>query len=328
MISAVLQPSRRMALLTLATLALAAPGAGQAQSFPSKPITIVVPYPAGGTTDTLARVMQEPLQKLLGQTIIIENRPGASAIVGTKLVANAPPDGYTLLMPNNALAITPHVSKEGGWTIKDFAPISMISLQPMVLISNPILPAHNVAQLIDYAKANPGKVEFATSGPASFGHLATELFMRQAGIQMTHIPYKGTAPIAQALLTGEVKVLLSTTTSQMNQYVKEGRLRMIGVASAEPSPLAPGAEPIMKTLKDYQAEVWFGLLAPAGTPKAVITRLNEAVVKVLQMPEMKGKFEMSGAAPAPSTPEQFAARIADENASWSKVVREAGIKAE
>ena len=308
--------------------AFAFPAAAQAPAFPTKPITIVVPYPAGGTTDTLARVMAEPLGRLLGQTVVIDNKPGASAIVGTKLVANAAPDGHMLLMPNNALAITPHVSKEAGWTIKDFAPVSMVSLQPMVLITNPTLPVQTVAQLIDYARANPGKVEYATAGPASFGHLATELFMRQAGIQMTHIPYKGTAPIAQALLTGEVKVLLSTTTSQMNQYVKEGRLRMIGVASDEPSPLAPGAEPIMKTLKDYRAEVWFGLLAPAGTPRAVVAKLNEAIVKVLQMPEMKARFELSGAAPAPSTPEQFAARIADENASWSKVVREAGIKIE
>ena len=315
-------------VMTALAAAFAWPAVALAQAFPTKPITIVVPYPAGGTTDTLARVMAEPLGRLLGQTVVIDNKPGASAIVGTKLVANAAPDGHMLLMPNNALAITPHVSKEAGWTIKDFAPVSMVSLQPMVLITNPTLPVQTVAQLIDYARANPGKVEYATAGPASFGHLATELFMRQAGIQMTHIPYKGTAPIAQALLTGEVKVLLSTTTSQMNQYVKEGRLRMIGVASDEPSPLAPGAEPIMKTLKDYRAEVWFGLLAPAGTPRAVVAKLNEAIVKVLQMPEVKARFELSGAAPAPSTPEQFAARIADENASWSKVVREAGIKIE
>jgi tripartite-type tricarboxylate transporter receptor subunit TctC len=316
-------------IATALAAAFAFPAAALAQqAFPTKPITIVVPYPAGGTTDTLARVMAEPLAKLLGQPVVVDNKPGASAIVGTKLVANAAPDGHTLLMPNNALAITPHVSKDAGWTIKDFAPVSMVSLQPMVLITNPMLPVQTVAQLVDYAKANPGKIDYATSGPASFGHLATELFMRQAGIQMTHIPYKGTAPIAQALLTGEVKLLLSTTTSQMNQYVKDGRLRMIGVASPEPSPLAPGAEPIMKTLKDYQAEVWFGLLAPAGTPKAVVSKLNEAIVKVLQMPEMKAKFELSGAAPAPSTPEQFAARIADENASWSKVVREANIKTE
>ncbi|MCA0239972.1 MAG: tripartite tricarboxylate transporter substrate binding protein [Proteobacteria bacterium] len=315
-------------IVTALAAAFAFPAAALAQTFPTKPITIVVPYPAGGTTDTLARVMAEPLGKLLGQSVVVDNKPGASAIVGTKAVANAAPDGHTLLMPNNALAITPHVSKDAGWTIKDFAPISMVSLQPMVLITNPTLPVQTVAQLIDYAKANPGKIDYATAGPASFGHLATELFMRQAGIQMTHIPYKGTAPIAQALLTGEVKLLLSTTTSQMNQYVKEGRLRMIGVASAEPSPLAPGAEPIMKTLKDYQAEVWFGLLAPAGTPKAVVAKLNEAIVKVLQMAEVRARFESTGAAPAPSTPEQFAARIADENASWSKVVREANIKTE
>lgn len=314
-------------VLALAT-AIAVPSISHAQAFPSKPVTIIVPYPAGGTTDMLARVMAEPLGKLLGQTVIVDNKPGASAMVGTKFVANAPADGYTLLMPNNALAISPHVSKDAGWSIKSFAPVTMVSLQPMVLITNPVIPAQNVEQFIAYAKANPGKINFATAGPASFGHLATELFMRQAGIQMTHIPYKGTAPIGQAMLTGEVQVLISTTTSQMNQYVKEGRLRMLGVASAQPSPLAPGAEPIPKALPGYEVEVWFGLVAPAGTPKEVVAKLNEATVKVLQMPEVKAKYEAVGAAPAPSTPEQFASRIAQEDASWSKVVREANIKGE
>lgn len=319
---------RRLAVLALAGLAVAPLAQAQTQTFPSKPVTIVVPYPAGGTTDTLARVMAEPLGRLLGQTVIVDNRPGASAMVGTRLVAAAAPDGHTLLMPNNALAISPHVSKDAGWTVKDFAPVSMASLQPMVLITNPVIPAQSIEQFVAYARANPGKINFATSGPASFGHLATELFMRQAGVQMTHIPYKGTAPIAQALLTGEVQVLISTTTSQMNQYVKEGKLRMLGSASSQPSPLAPGAEPIARTLPGYQAEVWFGLLAPAGTPKDVIAKLNDAVVKVLQMPETKGKFELSGAAPAPTTPEQFGERIAEEDARWSRVVRESNIKSE
>lgn len=317
----------RRALLALAA-ALALPGAAVAQAFPSKPITIVIPYAAGGTTDTLARVMQEPLQKLLGVTIVIDNKPGGSAMVATRFVARAPADGYTLLMPNNALAISPHVSKDAGFTPNDFAPISMVSLQPMVLVTNPSVPAQSVQQLIDYAKANPNKIEYATSGAASFGHLATEFFMRQAGVQMTHIPYKGQGPITQALLTGEVKLQISTTSAQMNQFVKEGKLRMLGVASTQPSSLAPGVEPIANTLKGFQAEVWFGLLAPAGTPKEVVARLNDAIVKVLQMPDVKAKFELSGAATAPTTPEQFAARIADESVGWAKVVKDANIKAE
>ncbi len=320
-------PTPRRALLALAA-ALALPGAAFAQAYPSKPITIVIPYAAGGTTDTLARVMQEPLQKQLGVNVVIDNKPGGSAMLGTRLVARAPADGYTLLMPNNALAISPHVAKDAGFTPNDFAPISMVSLQPMVMVTNPGVPAQSVQQLIDYAKANPNKIEYATSGAASFGHLATELFMRRSGVTMTHIPYKGQGPITQALLTGEVKLQISTTSAQMNQFVKEGKLRMLGVASLQPSALAPGVEPIANTLKGYQAEVWFGLLAPAGTPKDVVARLNDAIVKVLQLPDVKAKFELSGAATVPTTPEQFAARIAEESVAWAKVVKDANIKAE
>ena len=315
-------------LTLLAAAAAALPGTLWAQAWPSRPVTIIVPYPAGGTTDTLARVMQEPLQKLLGQTVVIDNKPGASGMLGTRLAARAPADGYTLVMPNNALAISPHASKEAGFTARDFAPITMVSLQPMVLVTHPSLPATNVQQLLDYARANPGKIDYATSGAASFGHLATELFQRQAGVTMTHIPYKGQGPITQAMLTGEVKLLISTTSAQMNQFVKEGKLRMLGVASPQPSPLAPGVEPIANTLKGYQAEVWFGLLAPAGTPRDVVMKVNEAMSKVLQMPDVKAKFELSGAATAPTTPEQFAARIAEEDAAWGRVVREANIKAD
>jgi tripartite-type tricarboxylate transporter receptor subunit TctC len=231
-------------------------------------------------------------------------------------------------MPNNALVISPHVAKDAGFTPADFAPISMVSLQPMVMVTNPSVPAQTVRQLIDYAKANPNKIEYASTGAASFGHLAAEFFMRQAGVQMTHIPYKGQGPVTQALLTGEVKLQISTTSAQMNQFVREGKLRMLGVASLQPSPLAPGVEPIASTLPGYQAEVWFGLLAPAGTPRDVVRRLNDAVVKVLQMPDVKAKFELSGAATVPTTPEQFAARMAEEGANWARIVKESNIKAD
>ncbi len=204
-------------LAGLATGAL--PLLAAAQSFPSKPITIVVPYPPGGTTDVLARVLQEPLQRLLGQVVIVDNRPGASAMLGTKLVARAPADGYTLLFPNNGLVISPHISKDAGYApLTDFAPVSLVSLQPMVLVINPAVPARNVRELLDYAKANPGKINYASAGPASFGHLSTLLLARDAGVKMEHIPYKGQAPTTQAVLTGEVQMLMTTTSSQMNGF--------------------------------------------------------------------------------------------------------------
>lgn len=319
----------RHLVLAFATVAVvAAPAVVQAQPFPAKPVTIVVPYPPGGTTDTLARVLAEPMGRFLGQSVIVDNKPGASGIVGTKLVASAPADGHTLLMPNNALSISPHLTKDANWTIRSFSPVSMLTLQPMVLITNSMLPARTVEEFIAYVKANPGKVNFGTAGPASFGHLATEQFMRQAGVKMTHIPYKGVGPVTQALLTGEIQVLISTSSAQLGEFVKEGKLRMLGVASRDPSPMAPGIEPIAKALPGYEVEVWFGLVAPAGTPKEAIAKLNEAVVKALQLPEVKAKFALSGAAAAPTTPDQFGKRIADEDVSWSKTVRDANIKLE
>ena len=324
--------ARRTAIalaLALAAVALAAPQAALAQAFPTRPITIVVPYPAGGTTDALARLMQEPLQKQLGQAVIIDNRPGASAVVGTKLVARAAPDGYTLLFPNNGLVISPQVSKDANYApLKDFAPISLVSLQPMVLVINPSVPATTTQQFIDYAKANPGKVEYASAGPASFGQLSSELFARRAGISIVHIPYKGQAPTTQAVLTGEVKMLLSTTSPQLNAFAKEGKLRMLGTGSAQASSLAPGAVPLNQTLPNFNLEVWFGLFAPAGTPHDVVARLNEAIGKVLAMPDIKARFEQAGALAAPSTPEQLGTRIADEYASWAAVIKDAGIKPE
>jgi tripartite-type tricarboxylate transporter receptor subunit TctC len=317
------------ALLAAGALALPLAGIAQPSDFPNKPITIVVPYPPGGTTDVLARVLQEPMQRFLKQPVIIENKAGASAVLGTKFVAKAPANGYTLLFPNNGLVISPQVSKDADYApLKDFAPVSLVSLQPMILVVNPTVPAKSVKELIDYAKANPRKLDFATAGPASFGHLATELFSRRAGIEMTHIPYKGQAPTTQAILTGESKVLLSTSSSQMNAFIKDGKVRLLGVSSLQASPLAPGAAPIANTLPGFNPEVWFGLFAPAGTPRDVVAKLNEAIVKALALPEVKEKFETAGADATGSTPEQLGARITEEYATWTSVIREANIKSE
>ena len=320
---------RRYLLAALAAATLALPCLVAAQAFPSKPITIVVPYPPGGTTDVLARALQEPLQKLLGQPVIVDNKPGASAMLGTKLVARAPADGYTLLFPNNGLVISPHITKDAGYApLTDFAPVSLVSLQPMVLVTHPAVPAKTVREFIDYAKANPGKINYATAGPASFGHLASVLFARTAGVTLEHIPYKGQAPTTQAVLAGEVQMLLSTSSAQMNAFIKEGRLRLLGVSSAQPSPLVPGGVPINQTLPNFQADVWFGLFAPAGTPRDVVAKLNDAIGKALQQPDVKTKFETAGSLPVGSTPEQMVARITEESANWAAIVRDVNIKAE
>ncbi|MDB5819558.1 MAG: tripartite tricarboxylate transporter substrate binding protein [Rhizobacter sp.] len=301
--------------------------AAAADPFPSKPITIVVPYPAGGTTDVLARALQEPLQRYLKTTVIIDNRPGASAVLGAKLVAKAAPDGYTLLFPNNGLLISPYVSKDANYDpIKDFAPVSLVSLQPMVLVTNPVLAANNVRELIDYAKAHPGEMEFANAGPASFGQLATELFAKAAGIKVLNVPYKGQAPTTTALLTGEAKAVLSTTSSQMNAFIKDGKLKMLGTSSLTTSPLAPGAPPIADTLPGFNPMVWFALFAPAGTPPDVVARLNTAIVQTLAEARVRDQFELAGAGATGSTPAELGARIGEENGQWAKVIKEAGIK--
>ncbi|NUZ06124.1 Bug family tripartite tricarboxylate transporter substrate binding protein [Piscinibacter koreensis] len=324
------RPTRRRTLLgAVAAAALALPLAAIGQTFPTKPVTIVVPYPPGGTTDVLARVMQEPLQKLLGQPVLIDNRPGASGTLGARMVARAPADGHTLLFPNNGLVIAPHVTKEAGYApLTDFAPVSLVSLQPMVLVVNPAMPARNVRELLDYAKANPGKVNYASAGPASFGHLSTLLLARSANANMTHIPYKGQAPTTQAVLTGEVQMLLTTTSSQMAGFIKEGKLRLIGVSSEQPSPLVPGTPPINQTVPGFNAEVWFALFAPAGTPRDTVGRLNEAVGKVLAMPDVRARFEAAGGLAAGSSPEQLAGRVATEYNSWATIVKDANIKPE
>ena len=325
--------TRRRCAFTLAAAAAAAalalPLLAAAQALPSKPVTIVVPYPPGGTTDVLARVLQEPLQRLLGQVVLIDNRPGASAMLGTKFVARAPADGYTLLFANNGLVISPHISKDAGYQpLTDFAPVSLVSLQPMVLMVNAAVPAKTVREFVDYAKANPGKVNYASAGPASFGHLSSLLFARSAGLTLEHIPYKGQAPTTQAVLTGEVQMLLSTTSAQMNGFIKEGKVRVLGVGSAQPSPLVPGAEPIGRTIANYQADVWFGLLAPAGTPRDAVLKLDEAIGKALAQADVKAKFEAAGGLAIGSTPEQLRARLTEEFGNWAAIVKDANIKAE
>ncbi len=322
--------ARRSLAAALSTLAVSAlPLLAAAQAFANKPITTVVPYPPGGTTDVLARVLQEPLQKLLGQTVIIDKKPGASGMLGARLVARAPADGYTLLFPNNGLVISPHISNDAGCApLADFAPMSLVSLQPMVVVVNPTVPAKTVRELLDPAKANPGKINCASAGPASFGHLSTLLFARNAGVSMEHIPYKGQAPTAQAVLTGEVHVLLTTSSSQMNGFIKEGRLRLLGVTSELPSPLVPGAVSINQTVPNFSAEVWFALFAPAGRPRDAVAKLNDAIVMALAQPEVKAKFEAAGGLAIGSTPEQLGSRISTEFNNWGVVVKEANIKIE
>lgn len=301
-----------------------------AQGFPSRPIRIIVPYPAGGTTDIMARALQEPMQKTLGQPIVVENKAGAAGAIGAREVARAAPDGHTLLFSNNGpSATTPLLVKDAGYDgLKDFAPVSQVSSAPLFVMVNAAVPANDLRAFIEYARRQPNALEYASAGIGSLGHLASELFARTAGIRMVHIPYKGQAPTTNAIVSGEVKVLITTSSATMNTYIKEGRIRLLAVSTPEPSILAPGVPTVDSVLPGYRVEIWFGLLAPAGTPADVVAKLNDAVARALAQPDLQERFRNFGVIARASTPAQLARLIADEIPQWSRIVREAGIKPE
>lgn len=319
----------RRHLTLLAALLPLGPATGWAQTFPGKhPIRLVVPYAAGGTTDAMARVMQEPLQKLLGQTILIDNKAGAGGVLAAREVIRAAPDGYTLFFVNNGnLAVVPFVAKDAGYDgAKDFTSIAMVSTAAMVAVVPEALPVNDLRGFIDYAKKNP--TTYATAGIGSFGHLASELFASKAGIKMTHVPYKGQAPTTQAVLTGEVQLLITTSSGAMNDFIAKKRLKLLAVTSPEPSPLMPGTPTISSVLPGYAAESWFAIVGPAGVPADVVAKVNAAVNTVLQTPEIQQRFAGFGVLPKTTTPKQLADLTAAEIARWQSVIRESNIRSE
>ena len=245
-------------------------GTAAADNYPSRPIRLIVPYPAGGSTDIMARALQEPMAKILGQPLIIDNRGGAAGTTGANEAARADADGYTLLFANNGpISIAPLLQKGVDFDpLKSFAPVSLVSKAPLVLVASEKVPVNDAAGLIAYAKAQSKPMLYATAGPGSLGHLSTERFLNQAGLQMVHVPYRGQAPTTLAIFAGEVDILLTTTSDTLNEHIRSGKVKLLGVSSPEPSAVAPGATPIGNVLKGYSVETWFGILAPAGTPPA------------------------------------------------------------
>ena len=316
--------------MLLAATACAAPSALVAQAFPSKPVRIIVPYPAGGTTDLMARALQEPVQKSLGQPLIIENKPGASGIVAAREVVRSLPDGHTLLFINSGIvAVTPFVVKDAGFDgIKDFSPVALVSTAPLMVVVNPSVPANDLKGFIEYVKQQPNPVEFASAGTGSFGHLASELFARTAGLKMTHIPYKGQAPTTNAIVAGEVKMLITTASAAMNGFIANGKLKLLGVTSTEPSPLAPGAPTLASVLPGYAAETWFGFIAAANTPAEVVGKLNDAINRTLDTPDMQKRFAAFGVLAKTATPKRVGEMIAEDVARWAPVIRDNNIRAD
>ena len=317
-----------LALCTLGACFAAFAAGVSAQAYPTKPIRIVVPFPAGGTTDVLARAAAQKLAETLGQPAVVDNRPGAGGNIGAELVAKSAPDGYTLLMGTvGTHAINPGLYPKLPYDhVKDFAPVILVAGVPNVLVINPALPVNSVPELIAYAKANPGKLNFASSGNGTSIHLSAELFKTMAGVQMTHVPYKGSAPALQDLVGGQVQLMFDNLPSSL-ALIKGGKLKALAVTSATRAAALPDVPTLAESgLPGFEASSWFGLLAPAGTPPLVIGKLNGEIAKWLATPEAKERLLTQGAIAAGGTPEDFARFIAAETAKWQKVVKDSGAK--
>jgi tripartite-type tricarboxylate transporter receptor subunit TctC len=307
----------------LAGLALAS--AAWAQTYPSHPVRIVIPLSPGGTTDVPGRMVAQKLSETLGQQFFVENKAGAGGMIGSDFVAKARPDGYTLLLTASPFVITPHVYKSMPYNaLSDFAPVVRIASGPYVLVVHPSLGVKSVKELIALAKKQPGKIDFASSGNGSAQHLVTELFMYMAGIKLNHVPYKGSGPAQQDLMSGIVKVSFVGTPIAI-PHMKAGRLHALGVSTAKRSPEMPEVPTIAEAgVPGYEATVWIGMLAPAGTPIEIVAKLNGEIGKLVRTEEVKKLLAPTGMEPDPDTPAQFAAYLKADYDKWGKVVRESG----
>jgi tripartite-type tricarboxylate transporter receptor subunit TctC len=301
-----------------------------AQSYPAKPVRFISPYAPGGGTDTMARVLAQKLSEALSRQVFVENRPGGGGIVGTEIAAKAAPDGYTILLGSKGpLTVNPALYAKLPYdTVKDLAPISLVSIVPALLAIHPSLPVKSVKELIALARARPGELTFSSSGNGGSGHLAGEQFAALAGTRMVHVPYKGTGPATAAVLGGEVTLSFGNMVALM-PHVHAGRVRALGVTSAKRVSAAPQLPTIAEAgLPGYEFVTWYGVLAPAGTPRDIIGRLNTELVKIAKQPDMKEKLTGEGGDVVGSSPEEFAAFIKRELVSSAKLVKAANVKAD
>ena len=310
-------------------LALAFATSAFAQSYPSKPIKIVVPYPPGGFNDTLGRTLAAKFTEAWGQPAVVENKPGANTLIGSDFVAKSPPDGYTLLVVAFPFAVTPSLIRNMPYdTLKDFAPVVLAAQSPNLLVVNPSLPVKSVGELIALAKAKPNSLSYASTGNGSSNHISMELFKSLAGVQIVHIPYKGSAPAVTDLLGGQVHLMFDNVPNVL-PHVKAGKLVALGQTGTKRSPLIADVPTVAEAgVPGYEVTVWFGLVAPAGTPREVVQKLNAETVRILAMPDVRERFLAQGVEPVGSTPEQFGEHIRTQMAKWAKVVADAGVKAE
>ena len=315
-------------LLFFGLLALSWSGLAQ-QPYPNRPVKIIVPFAASGPADNYARFMAQRLQETLGQSFVVDNRPGAGSIIGTDAVAKSAPDGYTLLMMSNTQTVNESLIPVRPFNLlKDFVPIAPINYSDLVLVAHPSVPAQNLPELIKYAKANPGKINYASSGNGTPYHMAGELFKHMAGVNMTHIPYKGSAAARTDVLSGQVDVMFDAVTT-MTENIKAGKVRGLATTGRTRSTVAPE----LPTVNDdgvpkYEALIWLGMMAPAGTPDTIVQRLNTEINKIVNAPDVKATWAKQGAVAMSMTAPAFAKYVADDVAKWATIVKVSGAKAD
>lgn len=318
---------KNLMLLALATIVIPVSAAEQ---FPTRPIRVIVPYAPGGNVDISARIIAPPLGEALGQTIVVDNRPGAGGNLGASLVAKATPDGYTLLVGSSGpLSVNPVIFKNLPYdTLKDFAPISTVQAVSLVVLAGPKSNFNSIADIITAAKARPGKLTMASAGAGTTNHFAIELFAHMANVKLLHVPYKGSGPALSELLGGQVETMIDQLAASIG-YVRDGRLKVLAVTTQKRAAALPNV-PTLEELgyKGYQASTLLGLLAPAGTPKPVIAKLNASVRKIMDSPAVAERFRGLGANPGASSPEEFTARIRDELQQWRSLVKQLNLKFE
>ena len=312
--------------LTLALLLTACTAYSAAQNYPNKSIRLIVPLAPAGGMDTIARGLSQKLTESLGQSVVVDNRSGGNGVIGVETVTHSTPDGYTLLMMSSTGLIYPLMYKAPYDVVRDFSPIVQVTTQPYVIVVNPSVPVKSVAELIAYSKANPGKMNFASSGNGSLIHLTTEFFKSMTGAQMTHVPYRGIGAAYPDLLGGQIQLIFASTISSI-QFIQAGRLRALAVTGAQRAKVLPELPTVIEAgVPGFVVNQWYGLLAAAGTPRAIVDRLNRDVNKALQFPEVVARLTADGAEGAGGTPQQFAAHIKTERDKWAKVIKQAGIR--
>jgi tripartite-type tricarboxylate transporter receptor subunit TctC len=311
----------------MTALALVCGAAAVAQDFPTKPITLIVPNPPGGVVDTSARLLNEPLSRLIGQSVVIDNRAGGSGNVAYGAVARAKPDGYTLLISYSAYHVgNPSLTPNLPWDQKDLTPVALLTVATNMIAVHPSVPANNLKEFVSYLKANPGKLNYASQGNGSLSHIGTEMFKQQTGTFITHIPYRGSGPAVQDVLSGQVQIFITTPPSVMS-HVQAGKLKAFAVTGNTRHPQMPNLPTTAEAgLPDFKLEAWVGLFAPAGTPPAIVNKLSADVKKAFEMPEVKARADAAGIELRYLNPEGLGKLVTSDTAYWAKTIKTVGIK--